>query len=341
MASFDWLAFLRTYRIEYVDRGPNVARGNVNIQCPFCGSADTSHHMGISTRGAGWGCWRSKSHRGRAPHRLIKALLRCSDAEAARIAGEDAPIDLEDDARMLDYVRSMVEPAAFSGVEPIPDWPREFKPLTDRGLGRLFFSYMMSRGYSTDEVDEISTIYDLRYCTQGPFAYRIVIPVYMERGLVNWTGRAIADNATIRYRTLSADPERAREHQLPCAPLSIEKTLWNYQALCGVYGEALAIVEGPMDALRIDYYGNEMGIWSTCIFGTGNLSPDQIFLLSNIRNRFKHVYLTLDNDAQLVQIQMSEELAGLDITPRAVPPGIKDPAMLSPRDIRHLYLDYP
>src|ERR1700733_9885470 len=77
---FDWRAFCINNRVEFVDRGPNVARGNIGIRGPWCGHAAPSQHMGLSldVNNPAWGCFRNGKHRGRDPIRLIIKLTGMS-----------------------------------------------------------------------------------------------------------------------------------------------------------------------------------------------------------------------------------------------------------------------
>src|SRR5229473_242641 len=85
---FNWLQFLQSYNIQYIDKGSYVSKGNVNICCPFC-DYDEKYYLGISLDNKGYGCWWSSSHRGKNPVRLVQALLKCSYQEAARICGDE------------------------------------------------------------------------------------------------------------------------------------------------------------------------------------------------------------------------------------------------------------
>src|SRR6516162_5304184 len=86
---FSWEHFLDSRGIPYQTSGRNVARGNIVLHCPFCGSADESFHMEISVTGKGWRCFRRPGeHKGRNPTRLVQAILGCSFHNAALITGQ-------------------------------------------------------------------------------------------------------------------------------------------------------------------------------------------------------------------------------------------------------------
>ncbi len=152
----DWEAFFVDHGIEYVTRGPNVKRGNVNISCPYCGN-DPSHHMGVSLDGKGFGCWRSANHAGKKPHNLIKALLGCSFNQAKLVAEQYSSADPDnlDDALALLQADAPAEKPRDKALT-LDFWP-EFEPVRKRGSGRRFYQYLEGRGFE-GRVDDLVTL---------------------------------------------------------------------------------------------------------------------------------------------------------------------------------------
>jgi hypothetical protein len=200
----------------------------------------------------------------------------------------------------------------------------EFRPLANRGGGRYFANYLVERGYSLDDIPELQHTYNLQYAIAGPFKYRLIFPITINGKLVNWTGRSISPNETLRYRTLSANPETAKENGLPMATRSIERTLFNYDNIMEG-GDELLICEGPFDAMRLDYVGEFHGVRATCVF-TKNVSDEQINLLEGVRDLYDRMTLVIDNDAQLDVLAVQRRLAHLDCGTRRIPRKYKDPA---------------
>lgn len=326
--AFNWLEFLQTRRIPFVERGPNVARGNVNIHCPFCGIADPSEHMGLSLTTGFWGCWRNDRHRGRRPQKLIMELIHCGRAEADRIAGVNIPVVVEDDEllkRIKRFKADQETPSGKDDVSYLRVLPEMFK-IERNVLSQPFLNYLAKRGYTFSEVISLCNTYELYGCLQGPFRYRLIVPVYSPTGLVNWTGRAIGDGVIPRYRTLSADPTKARKDNLPIAPVSIERAVWNWEELADTSGDTLVVCEGPFDAIRVDWLGKPI-IRATCLFGK-NLYEDQVMILEQLAERFHRCILLLDEDAKASALKHSDrlEFAGFEVC--FLPSGIKDPAEL-------------
>jgi hypothetical protein len=326
--SFDWIGFLNRYQLPWVDKGRNVSSGNVAVPCPYCGADDPSQHMTIALDGSGWRCWRNYEHRGKAPRRLVQALLRCSADEAAAIVGSRVP-ELQ-----LDEVFVAETLAAMNGRRDEPEPERalafmpEMKPLRPLGMGRYFFDYLAGRGYSYDEAVEAVHRYGLRYATKGPFRYRLIFPITLDGKLVNWTGRSLGP-AIMRYRTLSTDLERSRKAGLPPAVKPVSQLLWNFDRLLCEGGYLLVITEGPFDAMRVDFLGAPYGIRATCIFGLGNGQGAQLLLLDRLAKRFKQTALLLDATAALDAVALQTRLSHLRPRMLMLPKGLGDPAELS------------
>lgn len=316
---FDWIQFLRSRGIEYVERGPNVARGNVNIHCPWCGSADPSHHLGIAIDGSGWGCWRSSAHRGIKPHRLIVALIRCNYEEAAAIAAGTPEIatDLVGRVTALLSENSMSEPR--SGRKE----PSEFRAFSARYSAKPFVGYMRARGFSKSDLFDFCDRYEIRFSTLGEFKGRIIFLVREKGKLVNWTGRTIYSDETIRYKTL-ADKDDPITNRL----------LW-YDKMRKERYETLVIAEGPFDALKVNYLANRYGVFATCLF-TSSISESQVSLISSVSGRFKRKFILLDSTALSNALDVEAKLSPYGFKLRTLPEGVKDPGDLDRKNASFL-----
>ncbi len=299
--SFDWLAFLDRYGIDYITSGRNVRRNNVSLPCPLCGD-DPSENLGISLVGKGWACWRKKDHKGRDPHRLIMALIGCSYALADEIVqANTGGFVTTDESFAMDMaarlgVRTPYKPRiAISGkLELLP----EMQPLTESALARQYaYPYLKEdRLYKYDEnVEWLADRYRLQYAATGRYAYRIVFPVYQNGELMTWTGRTVARSEELRYRSLSDDPEAARREGLPVAKANVKDCILDYDNLLKG-GEEIVIVEGPFDAARITFLGEDYGIIGAAMFSK-TLLRRQLDLLMPLLSRFRRRTILLDSDA--------------------------------------------
>lgn len=341
--TFDWLTFLKQNSIPYSTGARNM-RGNVGISCPWCGSTGdgVTDRLGISTAGLGWRCWKNpEEHKGRAPHRLIMALLGCSYNEAAGIAGHGGE-SMEDipDWRLGAEIEKIMRGGPTSQKAGRTEFPPGIPQIRSvSGLSQSpFVKYLRGRGYQSDqEVLRLANQYGLRCAIRGPFAYRVVFPIVHPEGLVGWTGRTITKTDHVRYKTLSADPEKARAQGLPVAVLKTDESLWNYDHVSTCECRTLVVCEGPFDAMRVDWLGRPRGIAATCVFKK-HVSDQQAELLAAVRPKFERAFLMLDPDAWADSIGAMDRLRFLDLLPGPrLPEGIEDPAMMSEKLVHTMF----
>lgn len=300
----DWVGFLNDNQIEYVTRGPNTARDHVSIRCPWCAEDDPSQHLGIALSGEGWGCLRNGAHRGRKPSRLISVLLGVSYTEAQVIEAQYGKSDPDALPGLLGDLSESVQ------TEEIPD----FWHITRTGSSAKFWTYLKNRGF--DDPKEAIEQYHLKCCLMGRFKDRLIIPFYRDHQLIAWTGRAIG-------RVLQAP--RYLSSRL------VKTTIFNEDELRRG-GNQLFIVEGPFDALKLDFYGQQYGARATCVFGTA-LSMDQVVILSALSKRFQRLVILFDADA----VEPSWEAAHwLNAQIGTLPDDTKDPGELTEPQIRRL-----
>ncbi len=335
---FDWPRFLRQHRIEHVTSGPNNARGNINIRCPWCGEADPSEHLGINLKFGYWGCLRNSAHRGKSPARLVQKLLNCSEAEARRLVGgsEAAAPSTDDFAASFAALKKQV------GVEVLPEpkplrFPKEFKPLLNgSALAQPFISYLEQRGYRKAQIEWLAKEYKLQYATQGLYAYRIIIPIYDHYGeLLSWTARTIRPDEQPRYRTLQMKSDDGG----PVAKLAANNTLLGLPVLWGASNpRVLVLVEGPFDALKVTAFGHTLGIYAASLFGL-NVYPAQVAEVQELLSRFESCYLLIDEDAELQRLRLLQALGPVGCKALKMPVDMDDPGAMSGAEVVKLALE--
>lgn len=333
MRAFDWQRLLDEQRIEYITRGPNVKRGEINIRCPFCGTADPSHHMGLNLETGWWSCWRNRaSHSGKSPLKLIVQLLRVPYHKAREIAG------LSDD---------YVDPEGFTAVAArllakTPDEPKaakqrrflemdsQFRPITQAIRTRRHWNYLYGRGFDhtqrgVEEVDLLVKQYGLMAGFGGVWQDRIIIPFYEDGKLVTWTGRAIGPSER-RYRDL----------ELKESILGPKETLYNVDCLWKG-GRALILQEGPFDVLKVDFFGRVLGVRSVGL-ATNSMTDAQAFIFKQAEGKFDRLIVMLDTKSELGLVdsmRMKQRLAfinNLSIIP--VPFGAGDGGAMTGAQVR-------
>lgn len=330
MRPIDWERLLTEQRIPYITEGANVKRGELAIRCPFCGAADPSKHMGLNLETGWWSCWRNRAqHSGKSPLRLIMRLLGVPYGRAREIAGlgEDY-IDPEGfdavAARLLGRGNTEARPEQVK--RRFLDLDQDFADISDRLRTRKFWNYLYQRGFNLrpDDVDTLCQRYKLKAGTGGRWTDRVIMPYIQDGDLVTWTGRAITA-ATIRYKDLSLEESL-------CAP---KDTLYNHDAMLDG-GKTLVLVEGPFDALKLDYYGKRHGVRAVAL-STNSIKDQQAYLLQTAAERFDKTAVMLDNATALGLVDSMRMKQALNFLPRVsivpVPYGAKDAGELQPEQV--------
>ena len=306
----EWVSFLDDHHIPYVTRGQNTKKGEISVKCPWCGIEDTSQHLGINLTHDAWGCHRNQAHRGKSLTYLIQALLGCSKSQAGLVLTQYGAAD--PDTFGVAPAPSQEKPTT---LEPLV-MPYEFRTIRTRSDNVRFIKYLHRRGF--DDVDKVGRQYDLRYCTTGRWKDRIIFPIVRNGKLIAWTGRAIGNpiNAP-RYLSTSN---------------LIKTCLFNEDEIF-LGGKLLFITEGPIDAVKIDYYGRPKGAAATCVFGT-SITIDQIALLRRVSKKFQTTVLLFDPEAVETSFNMLEWLP--EAVLGVVPEGAEDPGAMSKEQVLKL-----
>lgn len=328
MRVFDWQRLLDEQRIEYITRGPNVKRGEINIRCPFCGSADPSHHMGLNLETGWWSCWRNRaSHSGKSPLKLIVQLLRVPYHKAREIAGlDEGYVDPEGfDAIAARILAKTPEEPKGAQRRRFLDPDPSFQPITDRIRTLRHWNYLFSRGFDKlrkgeEEVDVLVRQYGLLAGVSGIWQDRIIIPFYLDGAMVTWTGRAISKSER-RYRDL----------ELKESILGPKETLYNADCIAKG-GKVLVLQEGPFDVLKVDFFGQMLGVRSVGL-ATNSMTEDQAFLFKMAEGMFEKLVVMMDMKSELdyvASLRMQQQLAFIgSVSIEPVPFGAGDGGALT------------
>ncbi len=320
--SFDFEYFCQQNRISYISRGVNVKKNEINICCPFCAETsdpDPSHHCGVDSDRGVFSCWRNPTHRGKKLHRLIMKLMKCSFANAQQILG--LPVwttppsifkQFDDDFEKLfedDHVNK--DPLFF---------PKEFKPFnTGFHHEKSFANYLISRSFVKNHITKLATDYSLLWAASGDFKQRIIFPNYYDGVLINWTSRSIVPNP-VRYRALSEDEG---------ALVSVKQSIYQWDELIKNPTRCAVVTEGPLDALKVDFYGQKYGFRGTCLFGKQSTMEQQSLLIA-LSEVYDIVLLWLDADAQSAADSLVSQCQGVaDLVLATVNTDIHDAGSLS------------
>ncbi len=296
----NWIDFLTDNQVDFVTRGPNTKRGEVSIKCPWCSEDDPSQHLGISLTSENWGCLRNAAHRGHSPTHLVAAIIGCSSTQAGLVVAQYS----ESDPESLGVSPSPPE----SAPEPSIDlrFLRDIKP---DGNTAKFWQYLKNRGFA--DTRRLIKQYRLACCTTGRFKDRIIIPFYRGGKLIAWSGRAIVD-PKLAPRYLSSN--------------LIKTTIFNEEQITG--GRILYVVEGPFDAMKLDYYGQAHKVRATC--GSGiTMTAAQAVILNILARRFDKVIVLFDAGVLEQAFAAMDWLHHPNVKLGQLPTGYDDPGIMS------------
>lgn len=298
--NIDWRYLLTEARIPWKDRGRNCSRGHINITCPWCHD-DPSEHLTINEENGLYFCLRNSDHKGGPATFLL---------EAAGISRVRATLMVED-ARRDGPVPSFTTVARKDSLRAFTSKWETFESVATNDT---LCTYLRWRGI--DDPRLAASLFDLRTIAGGAHAQRVLIPMYDASGVSGWTGRTITSRIP-KYLAHCAEPG-----------LSLAGVL---ERNCPV----LLVVEGPLDALKINYALRKHSIKAVALCGKMLTAGKQLLIRSL---KPKVVYVVLDNDTALSKtMQMVAELATACPTSRikrgGVPVGWKDPGEMTCRAI--------
>lgn len=205
--------------------------------------------------------------------------------------------------------------------------PDSFRPFKDEWACKPFTTYLRERGFRAN-CSYLHWRYGLHYCTHGPFKGRIIFPVIQNGQLVSWTGRSIYPAEEQRYKSLTTDTALATRINMgpALAPINYH-FLWHDWLMSKTLAQeanTFVLVEGPMDALKINVLGEPV-IVSTCWTGSEPTS-EQIELLHALVRPFERRIVISDSDMPQKAQRIADQLKSLSFTTASLPAGVDDPA---------------
>ena len=314
------------YKIDYAIKGKNVAKGNIGIQCPFCGD-DTGYHLGINLASGKWGCWKNAKHAGRHAASLISYMLGITYKQATKeleltIVLPDLNLEQEIDDLLKDK-ESIPKKLLEANELAMPDTFRKI----NKGATAKFFNYLCGRFDGRADVTyELINQYNLRCSMIGAFAWRVIFPIYMEEKFVNYLGRTIYKDVKPRYKW--------EDNTNVIVPA--KDTLYDYDHL-KEGGDSLFIAEGPLDAMKMGYICTYS--YATCLYNM-TISPRQLELLYLLAPKFDKLFIVFDRGT-LAQAMVAYDQ--LSITKKAnilqINERFKDPGEMPFEELKKLLLN--
>ena len=96
------------------------------------------------------------------------------------------------------------------------------------------------------------------------------------------------------------------------------------------------VVEGPWDAIKIDYYGRRHGISAVSMFGTG-VSEGQLDLLINVKNNCERLVVCGDSGAEGNVLDLLSATVDMNLSSVSLPQGVSDPGELDKEQVVKLF----
>jgi hypothetical protein len=302
----DWRALLNAYRVPWRDHGANCTRGNINITCPFC-LDDPSQHLAVDESTGKYYCWRDGRHSGGNPVFLLERLLQCRRIEAQGV------LDHYDDR-----VKAAPAPAfVAAAASTIARTQQRFAALAPAWQSDWHLDYLRERGFTNPVF--VAKRYELRYAAVGSWAARLLLPLYgAANSIVSWSGRALRSDLQPRYLVEKYDG-------MP-AYLAGDSS-----------GDRLILVEGPLDALKINAALSLRGVTHTtavALCGTALTSGKALILA---KRKPRRIEICLDAEVSLAKVQsavynLQQCCRSTTISRRKLPVGVADAAELNEDD---------
>ena len=264
LASFDFVGYVMTHFSPIMETS---TEDRIRTLCPICD--DTNGHLYVLLSEGLVYCQRCK-YDPKSPIRFIADVEGVSRQDVVKMAGEG-----------LSYLNTSVEEVVEGLFEEeespfsyeIMNLEHTFVPVLDRvGIFPLDNAidkaqeYLVKRGVTFDQM----RLYDVRYCYDGQYAGRIVVPCFYKGDVVTFVARDIFGMSSRKY----LNPPGNKQSDF----------LFNIDR---VEGDSVVLTEGVFDAISA-----HEAFPSVASFGK-SLSKRQIVLL----NRFKRVIFYWDKDA--------------------------------------------
>lgn len=295
---FDVIAYLDARNIPH-PTDKNVSEGWVGIRCVYPMCEDASNHLGINLDTGVHSCFVCGRKGG--PAQLVALVDHCTWVEAQEVVKEFSILFPTDRAVPHEHGDFMLP--KFHTQNPTA---RHIKYLQRRGYDHhdLIDKYNISFTGSVSWVD-------------GPYGkwtypWRIIIPVFLDGDMVNFTSRDITGFSSSKYKM---GPNNIAIRPGGDCVYNLDRA-----------GDIIALVEGPLDVWRI-------GDGAVAMLGT-KFSEAQLSLIASKRPR--QVFIVYDTGAEKIAKDLGQRMARL--VPQTdylwLPGG--DPDTLNPTDLADL-----
>jgi len=269
---FDLLKFLDDHNIDYKESGKNIGRNWIGIsECIFCSAG--GYHLGIHKQSKSVSCFVC-GESCTLPF-FISDSLNISVYESNKIIKEYIDYDID--------------------IEVKETGNKTILPSNIGELNKKAVKYLKKRNFDPEYLKNIFKLKatghhsTLSHNNQdSDFKFRIIIPIYMNRKLVAYTGRDYTEQRDPRYK----------HPFLEACIIPPSSAIYN---LDNVNDKKIIIVEGPTDVWR-------MGDNTVSLQGV-KYTKEQIRYLAQME--LQKVVILFDNGAENQAIKLSNALSGV------------------------------
>ena len=250
-------------------KGQSTSKGNYAFKCPFCTHHKNKMEINLRTtakRENFWHCWVCGA-KGKTLLSLFKKIK--------------APQDKINELNILIVPSKKEEHVAISALE----LPKEFislsNPIEDKIAqieAKHALKFLKKRGITINDVIK----YNIGFCKEGKYEYRVIIPSYDEYGKLNYfIARDYKEPSLQKYKNPPASAKDVIGFELYI----------NWDA-------PIILVEGMFDALTIKR--NVIPLFGKVIHGK--------LMEKLVKSSVDRIYIALDNDARKDALKQSEML---------------------------------
>lgn len=249
-------------QIAHWTSGKNVSTGWVGVRCIYCN--DRSNHLGINIETGKYKCWKCPAE-GWLDNLLVD-MIQVTFREARAIVA-----------------RHRISDSPHIAIEKAPKPVKQLLKMPySSTLPKMHRDYLASRGFAPLATQKKYGL--LATGPTGEWGFRIIIPIYMNGKMVNFTSRAIAGQEP-KYKHCP-DPE---------AVIDMKSCLYNIDSV----QEQMVIMEGVTDVWK-------WGAGAVATFGT-KVTDAQVMLIT--KKRPKDIFIMFDADAKREMEKLAARLA--------------------------------
>ena len=230
----------------------------IRTVCPMC--SDTTGHLYILLSAGLAYCQKCK-YDPKSPVRFIADVENISFADVIRRAGESI-VSL--DTTVEDVVNKLFEEEEETYEYEVMSLDHSFVPVLEEiGVAPLdrvreqAVRYLEDRGVTREQMKQ----YDMRYCYDGTYAGRIVIPCYYKGDIVTFVARDLSGYSSRKYLNPTGNKQ--------------SDFLYNYDAIST---DTVVVTEGVFDAISAAQVAP-----AVASFGK-SLSARQVAFLNGVKN---------------------------------------------------------